>query len=80
MKTVINIKGEPKKDDVLVCIEDGVYMPVPKSSFLGDLQSQIINLTNYCNNLREVCNDLKNGVNIKLKEYHDVLQNLTKGE
>ena len=75
MKLVVDIKGELKKDDILIF--DGTQLkPINKDVFLYKNQE----LKEEIKKLREEINTFKLGVNHKLKDYHSILQTLTKEE
>lgn len=72
MKIVIDVNGNPKKDDLLI-YNGTSYDVISKASLLKDTNSAV----------KSIAIDLekfKSEVNNKLKDYHEVLQMLTKGE
>lgn len=78
-KIIVDIKGELKNDDIL--IYDGKnFKPCNKNSFLYDIYAQNMKLKGEIKNLKDEINAFKLGVNEKLKNYHDILQTLTKEE
>ena len=77
MKIVVDIKGKLQKDDIL--IYDGEnFKPINKNEFLCKLFTQITELCEDNEKLRQEVDAFKLGVNSKLKDYHKILQTLTK--
>lgn len=79
MKIVVDIKGKLKKNDILIYDGDN-FIPANKDFILFDLQQEIARLKNHNDKLRNEINAFKEGVNDKLKDYHNILQRLTKDE
>lgn len=70
MKIVVDIKGELHENDMLI-FKNGSFVPMQKDELLAKLNKEIFDLKNEMTNL-------KLGVNEKLKDYHNILQTLTK--
>lgn len=79
MKIVVDIKGKLKKNDILIYDGDN-FIPANKDFILFDLQQEIARLKDYNDKLKNEINAFKEGVNDKLKDYHNILQQLTKEE
>ena len=79
MKIVVDIKGELKKDDILI-FDGEALKPVNKNSFLCEIFTQNQELREDNEKLRNEIETFKLGVNQKLKDYHNILQTLTKEE
>ena len=79
MKIVVDIKGELKKDDIIV-FDGENFKPIAKDDFLCKLSAQNKELCEEIKNLRTEIDAFKLGVNNKLKDYHNILQTLTKEE
>lgn len=86
MNITIDLKYEPTKDCILLYNGER-WVCVKKDIFLLDvkreneyLQAQINGLQEKYNLLVEKFDDLKNNINDKLKEYHKVLQMISKGD
>lgn len=79
MKIVVDIKGELKKDDIIV-FDGENFKPVAKDEFLCKLSAQNADLCKEIEKLRIEIDAFKLGVNNKLKDYHNILQTLTKEE
>lgn len=77
MKLVIDIKGEPKKDDILI-FDGNQYKPISKDEFLFKTKKELEDIKKEFEKLKEEINVFKEGVNHKLKDYHNILQTLTK--
>lgn len=71
MKIVLDLKCEPKKNDILI-FDGNNWQPVIQDHITGRLDAEIIAIK------KDVA-DFKQSVNIKLKEHHEVLQLLGKG-
>ena len=77
MKIVVDIKGELKKDDIL--IYDGSNLkPINKNILLKETNVRYKELQGKYDKLCKDYDLLKLAVNEKLKNYHDILQLLTK--
>jgi len=79
MKIVVDIKGELKKDDIII-FDGEKFKPVAKNDFLCKLSAQNIELRKEIEKMRDEIDIFKLGVNSKLKDYHNILQTLTKEE
>lgn len=79
MKIVIDIKGELKNDDLLI-YQDGLLKPISKEELFAKNKSEHNELKKEIKNLQDEINVFKASVNSKLKDYHNVLQALTKEE
>lgn len=79
MKLVVDIKGELKKDDILI-FNGQQFRPLNRDEFLFKLKKELAETKDEFKKLREEINTFKNGVNNKLKDYHNILQTLTKEE
>lgn len=78
-KIIVDIKGELKNDDIL--IYDGKnFKPCNKNDFLYKIFAQNMELKDEIKDLKNEIVAFKDGVNEKLKNYHDILQTLTKEE
>lgn len=79
MKLVLELKNEPLKNDILLYNGSG-WECISKNLFMKEYNKKIADLQADNEALRKELNDFKKGANQKLKEYHDILQQLTKGE
>ena len=79
MKIVVDIKGKLKKDDIII-FDGESFKPIAKNEFLYQLSAQIKELCEDNKKLRDEIDAFKKGVNDKLKDYHNILQTLTKEE
>ena len=79
MKAVFDVKNRPKENDLL--IYDGTqFKTISKDSLLFELKSENEKLKNEIVKLKNDIDIFKLGVNEKLKDYHNILQTLTKEE
>lgn len=77
MKVIVDIKGKLKKNDIL--IYDGEqFKPVNRDEFLFKTKKELEETKNEFELLKKDIDTFKTGVNDKLKDYHNILQNLTK--
>ena len=79
MLITLEIKGQPLNGDILV-FNGKEFESVGKNRILGGLTKKIMTLETQNKELEEKFNKLVSETNIKLKNYHLILQNLTKGE
>lgn len=79
MKLVLEIKNEPQKNDILLYNGSG-WESISKNLFMKEYNKQLADLQAENERLSKELNSFKKGVNEKLREYHDILQQLTKGE
>lgn len=79
MKIVVDIKGELKKDDILI-YDGSNFKGVNKDIFLKETNVRYKELQGKYEELINDFNELKMSVNGKLREYHKILQLLTKEE
>ena len=79
MKLVLEIKNEPQKNDILLYNGSG-WESISKDLFMKAYNKRLGELSNENAQLKEEINSLKEQINQKLKEHHDVLQQLVKGE
>lgn len=78
-KLVIEVDKIPQKNDVL--LYNGVkWVCTSKDSIVQDLKKEISVLKKDCESIKEEQETFKKAVNQKLKDHHDVLRELTKGE
>lgn len=79
MKIIVDIKGDLRENDIL--IYDGQqFKPVSKNSFLFKTKQENIRLDTELKKLKNDFVIFKANVNDKLKNYHNILQTLTKEE
>lgn len=77
MKLVLDVKGKPLKDDII--IYDGEkWECVCGKALTNELTIKHIALLQQVNDLEDEINTLKVEINKKLKEYHDILQVISK--
>lgn len=76
-KIVIDIKGELKNGDILI-FEGEQLKPLNKNILLKELNLKVKELDANYKTLSNEFDKLKLAVNEKLKNYHDILQLLTK--
>ena len=79
MKIVIDIKGELKTGDILI-YEGNALKPINKNMFLKNVNLKLKEIEANYKKVLEENEKLKLAVNEKLKEYHNILQLLTKEE
>ncbi len=79
MKVVLEIKNEPQKNDILLYNGSG-WESISKNLFMKEYNKKLADLQAENERLSKELNNFKKGVNEKLREYHDILQQLTKGE
>ena len=76
-KILLELKNEPTKNDI-ICYNGSEWECISKNQFLYQVELNKKKLEELDTKLDQELNDLKEKVNQKLKEYHDVLQLLTK--
>ena len=76
-KIVIELKNEPQKSDI-ICYNGSEWECISKNQFLYQVELNKREIENKYNELKRELDDLKEKVNEKLKDYHDVIQLLTK--
>lgn len=79
MKVIIEIEGTPKENDLLI-LKDGKYVPIPKNVLLSEIYANLESLKQDLANYKVEVENSKKAINERLKEHHDVLKILTKGE
>ncbi len=79
MKIVLELQNEPQKNDVLL-FDGKKWVCISKNLFLKEYNKQLADLQTENETLRKDLNEFKKGANQKLREYHNILQQLTKGE
>lgn len=77
MKIVVDIKGELKKGDILI-YDGNQFNPVSKKEFLFKTKKELDETKKQIELLKTDINTFKEGVNNKLKDYHNILQTITK--
>ena len=79
MKVVLDVvqKKKLQNGDILV-YEDGHLVNVSKSNFLDEIIREYVELKHENIRLNEEMKNLKDGVNAKLEQYHNILQTLVK--
>ena len=76
-KIVIELKNEPQKSDI-ICYNGSEWECVSRNQFLNQVELNKREIEKRYNELKSELADLKEKVNQKLKDYHDVIQLLTK--
>lgn len=76
MKIVLELKNEPKKDDILIF--DGKQFVATSKDLL--LKPFTDNLASFEKNINSKIDNFMKGVDSRLENYHNILQVLTKGE
>ena len=79
MKIVVDIKGELKKDDVLI-FNGAQFEARNKNLIISPLVEENKKLREEIEKMRSEIDTFKAGVNSKLKDYHDNLKILTQEE
>ena len=79
MNLTLEIKNQPLKDDILI-YNGTQWESVGKSHIVSQLSKRVREQEDELNKLKSDMEILKQGVNDKLKTYHNILQNLVKGE
>lgn len=77
MKIVLELKNEPQKNDIL-CYNGSEWECISKNQFLYQVEKNKQELEKLNEDLRYEIQNLKDKLNEKLKDYHDVIQLLTK--
>lgn len=73
----VNLKGELKNGDIFV-YRDGALVNIRKDQYFAEMNKKVYDAEQKVLALKQELEDFKNGVNEKLKQYHDILQVLTK--
>lgn len=77
MKLILEIKNEPTKDDILVY--NGIeWIAIPKTKFLRQVADNSEAIENLKKQYENDFNNLKNQINTKLKDYHEIIKLLVK--
>lgn len=79
MKIVVDIKNEPRKNDLLI-FNGNEFETITKDEILGRVDKEIIEIKKENVELKNDLKSFKEAVNTKLKEYHDILKIISKGE
>lgn len=79
MKLVLDLKLNKKLEESdIIIFKDGHWIVTTKELFLDNVQKEIRDLEKEIEDFKAVFEDYKHKVNEKMKEYHNVLQVLTK--
>lgn len=82
-KIILNLavdENNLKKDDIII-FQNGKWTNINKSIFLKEKDKEIQELKAQIKELKDKQKSMLEKINQKLKDYHDILQNLTnKGE
>lgn len=78
-KYIIEVKEKPTENGVII-FKNGEWCFENKDILLNDLKRDIIKNTQELQQLNLTLKQFKDSVNEKLKDYHEVLQILTKEE
>lgn len=76
-KIVLELKNEPNKNDI-ICYNGSEWVCISTNQFLYQVELNKKKLEELDTKLDQELANLKEQINQKLKEYHDVLQLLTK--
>lgn len=79
MKLVLELKNEPLKNDILLYNGSG-WECVSKNLFMKEYNKKLADLESKNDELEKELKEFKKQVNQKLREYHNILQQLTQGE
>ena len=77
MKIVVDIKGELKKNDILI-FNGECFRPINKDDFVCKLKQENEQIKTQIDEIKNDLEIFKLGVNGKLENYHNILQTLTK--
>lgn len=79
MKTIIEIEGTPKKDDLLI-FDGEKFIHIPKNVLLSEFYANLESFKQDLIKYKAEVENFKKGVNLRLKEQNDVINILVKGE
>lgn len=80
MKIIIDVTQLPNANSDILIWDNGSWKAIKKAEFLHSTQKQITALQDENKKLKESIEEFATKVNGKLENYHNILQNLTKGE